>query len=80
MLVHEQIVVNYLLQSVPVVELAFESNHFCPCLNMRLMAYTKLPTNMRSRLGFVMMEAALAFQTMLQVYQTTRRYIPGAIM
>jgi hypothetical protein len=33
---------------------------------------------MRDRLGIVMMEAAVAFQTLLHVYQTIRRYIPGA--
>jgi hypothetical protein len=42
------------------------------------MVYKKLPTNMKGRLGFVMMEAAVAFRTLLHVYQTTRRLIPGA--
>jgi len=77
-LVREQIVVYHLLQTVPIVEQAFESKHFCPCPTFRLMVYKKLPTNMKGRLGFVMMEAAVAFRTLLHVYQTTRRHIPGA--
>ena len=34
---------------------------------------------MRGRLDFVMMGAAVAFQTLLNVFQTTRRHIPGAL-
>ena len=77
-LVRMQIVVCHLPQSVPVLELAFESKHFCPCPTFRLMVYKKLPTNMTSRLGFAMMEAAVAFGTLLHVYQITRCHIPGA--
>jgi len=76
-LVREQIVV-YLPQSVPVVELASESKHFCPCPIFRLMVYKKLSTNLKGRLGFAMMEAAFAFGTLLHVYQITRCHIPGA--
>lgn len=74
-LVRGQIVVYNLLHSVPVVELAFESKHFCPCPTFRLMVYKKLRTNMRGRLVLVMMEAAVASQTLLRIYQTTRRHI-----
>ena len=77
-LVHRQIVVYHLPQSVPVVELAFESKHLCPCPTFRLMVYKKLPKNMKGRLGFAMMELAVAFGTLLHVYQITRRHIPGA--
>ena len=77
-LVREQIVVYHLLQSVRVVELAFEIKHFCPCATFRLMVYKKLRTNMRGRLVLVMMEAAVALQTLLHIYQNTRGHIPGA--
>ena len=77
-LVREQIVVYHLLQSVPVVVLAVKPKHFCPCPIFRLMVYKKLPTDVKDRLGFVMMEAAITFRTRLHVYQTTRRHIPGA--
>ena len=75
--VHEQIVVCHLLQSVPVVELAVKRKPFRPCPTFRLTVYKKLLKNLRGRLDFMMMEAAVAFQTLLHVYQTTRRHIPG---
>ena len=77
-LVRMQIVVCHLPQSVPVLELAFESKHFCPCPTFRLMVCKKLSKNTTSRLGFTMMEAAVAFGTLLHIYQITRRHIPGA--
>jgi len=76
-LVREQIVVYDLPQSVPVVVLAVKRKHFCPCPTFRHTVYNKLLKNLRSCLNFVMMEAAIAFQTLLHVYQTTRCHIPG---
>jgi len=76
-LVREQIFVCHQLQAVPVVELAVKSKQFCPCATFRLTVYKKLLKNLRGRLDFMMMEAAVAFQTLLHVYQTTRRHIPG---
>jgi hypothetical protein len=75
--VHEQIVVYLVLQSVPVVELAIKSNYFYPCSTFRHLVYKKLSKNTRSRLDFVMMEAEVAFQTLLHVCQATRRHFQG---
>jgi hypothetical protein len=75
-LVREQIFVCHLFQSVPVVELAVKSKHFCPCPTFRITVYRKLLKNLRGRLDFMVMEAAVAFQTLLHVYQTIRRHIP----
>jgi hypothetical protein len=77
-LVRGQIVVYLVLQSVSVVELVVNGKYFCLCPTIRLMVCKKLSKNTRSRLDFVMMEAAVAFQTLLLVYQTTRRHISGA--
>ena len=78
LLVREQIVVYHLPQSVPVVELESENKHFCRGRNFRLMVYKKLSTSLKGRLGFAMMESAVAFGTLLRVYQITRRHILGA--
>ena len=76
-LVREQIDVCHLLQSVPVVELVVKSKPFRPCATFRLTVYKKLLKTLRGRLDFMMMEAAVALQTLLHVYQITRRHIPG---
>jgi len=76
-LVREEIFVCHQLQSVPVVELAVKRKPFRPCPTFRLTVYKKLLKNLRGRLDLMMMEAAVAFLTLLHVYQTTRRHIPG---
>jgi hypothetical protein len=73
-----QIVLYLVLQSVPVVPLAVKSNYFYPCSTFRHLFYKKFNKNTKGRLDFVMMEATVDFQTLLHVYQTTRRHIPGA--
>jgi hypothetical protein len=69
--VHGHIVVYLVLQSVPVVA-NVTSNYFYPCFTFRHMVYKKRRKNTRGRLDCVILEAAVAFQTLLHVYQTTR--------
>jgi hypothetical protein len=60
--VRGQIVVYRVLRSVRVVELAVKINYFYPCSIFRLMVYKKFSNNMKARLVFLMMEAAVTFK------------------
>jgi hypothetical protein len=73
-LVREQIVVCHLPQSVPVVELAFESRHFCPSPTFDLW-FIEASYKHEFQVRFHVNGGSSCFGTLLHVYQITRRQV-----